>query len=175
MRRTYLGQGARDGRRLHDGGYGRSLSPGQCACDRGRGGRQRHECRSRIETATELRRRPFRGHLRITQDSGTCGGWDYRDGGKVVVVVVVKAKDSTRDASTGHGHQRHRAAFKRRIRQLYSAGADSPSFQSAVSTRSCSLRNVAPVGLSWRSHGNAAAVSRHNAWKWERPPHRWIV
>src|SRR6476659_8862918 len=32
---------------------------------------ERHECRSRIETATELRRRPFRGHLRITQDSGT--------------------------------------------------------------------------------------------------------
>jgi hypothetical protein len=37
------------------------------------------------------------------------------------------------------------AAFKRRIRQLYSAGADSLSFQSAVSTRSCSLRYVAPV------------------------------
>jgi hypothetical protein len=31
-------------------------------------------------------------------------------------------------------------------------------------------------GLSMTaSEGNAAAVSRHNAWKWERPRHRWIV
>jgi hypothetical protein len=30
------------------------------------------------------------------------------------------------------------------------------------------------VVMAW-SEGNAAAVSRHNAWKWERPRHRWIV
>src|SRR3954468_18824281 len=30
------------------------------------------------------------------------------------------------------------------------------------------------VVMAW-SEGNAAAVSRHNARKWERPRHRWIV
>ena len=30
------------------------------------------------------------------------------------------------------------------------------------------------VVMAW-SEGNAAAVSRHNAWKWERPRQRWIV
>ena len=30
------------------------------------------------------------------------------------------------------------------------------------------------VVMAW-SEGNAAAVSRHNARKWERPHHRWIV
>ena len=30
------------------------------------------------------------------------------------------------------------------------------------------------VVMAW-SEGNQAAVSRHNAWKWERPRHRWIV
>jgi hypothetical protein len=38
---------------------------------------ERHECRSRIETATELRRRPFRGHLRITQDSTPRQVWEW--------------------------------------------------------------------------------------------------
>jgi len=41
-------------------------------------------------------------------------GWDYRDDGKVVVVVVVKAKDSTRDACAGRGHQRHRLGYSTR-------------------------------------------------------------
>ena len=30
------------------------------------------------------------------------------------------------------------------------------------------------VVMAW-SEGNAAAAFRHNAWKWERPPQRWIV
>src|SRR4026209_1442241 len=30
------------------------------------------------------------------------------------------------------------------------------------------------VVMAW-SDGNQAAVSRHNAWKWEKPRQRWIV
>src|SRR4051794_24916402 len=30
------------------------------------------------------------------------------------------------------------------------------------------------VVMAW-SEGNQAAAGRHNAWKWERPRHRWIV
>ena len=115
---------------------------------------------------------PISRDLRITQDSGTCGGWDYRDGGKVVVVVVVKAKDSTRDASTGHGHQRHRQVwewFLSHRRHVWLRRGPLPRGQirshkvarrKGIDRSEAADRNITPVRIS---DPGGCAVADHNS------------
>jgi hypothetical protein len=173
--------GARDGRRLHNGGYGRSLSPRRGPVIVGVGGGYGGGVTVRLKdngiepvsfvASWESIEKTKDGSLAFANKRAEVW-WKFRealdpdqpDGSAIALPPDPELRADlcaptwklgargilleSKDGSSGFGNLRQRLGR-------------SPGKGDAVV-------------MAW-SEGNAAAVSRHNAWKWERPPQRGIV